>query len=72
MKWKPFFFFFFKENPERQEYTEHERRQLLIARLPCVQTLNGGAEIKPDEREDAERFLIRYYMEKPENERPDR
>lgn len=62
----------FEENAERQEYTEHERRQLLIARLPCIQTLNGGAEIAPDEREDAERFLIRYYMDKPENERPDR
>ncbi|XP_050542311.1 tubulin-specific chaperone cofactor E-like protein [Daktulosphaira vitifoliae] len=62
----------FEENPERQEYTEHERRQLLIARLPCIQTLNGGAEITADEREDAERFLIRFYMDKSEEERPDR
>ncbi|XP_050419874.1 tubulin-specific chaperone cofactor E-like protein [Adelges cooleyi] len=62
----------FEENVERQEYTEHERRQLLIARLPSIQTLNGGAEITPEEREDAERFLIRFYMEKPEAERPDR
>ncbi|KAL5244492.1 hypothetical protein ACI65C_011902 [Semiaphis heraclei] len=62
----------FEENSERQEYTEHERRQLLIARLTCIQTLNGGAEITADDREDAERFLIRYYMDKPENERPER
>jgi len=45
---------------------------LLIARLPCIQTLNGGAEITADDREDAERFLIRYYMDKPENEQPER
>jgi len=34
--------------------------------------LNGGAEITADDREDAERFLIRYYMDKPESERPER
>lgn len=62
----------FQESSEKQEYTEHERRQLLIARLPRIQTLNGGAEITADDREDAERFLIRYYTDKPESERPDR
>lgn len=58
--------------PLFEEYTEHERRQLLIARLPNVQTLNGGGAISPEEREDAERAFIRYYMEKPESDRPER
>lgn len=57
---------------ESNEYTEHERRQLLIARLPNVQTLNGGGVISADEREDAERAFIRYYMDKPESDRPER
>ncbi|CAG9762939.1 unnamed protein product [Ceutorhynchus assimilis] len=57
---------------EGNEYTEHERRQLLIARLPNVQTLNGGGIISADEREDAERAFIRYYMDKPESDRPER
>lgn len=55
-----------------QEYTEHERRQLLIARLPNVQTLNGGGVIGKEEREDAERVFIRHYLEKPESDRPER
>ncbi|XP_015587640.1 tubulin-specific chaperone cofactor E-like protein isoform X2 [Cephus cinctus] len=54
------------------EYTEHERRQLLIARLPNVETLNGGGVISSQEREDAERAFIRYYMDKPEADRPER
>ncbi|XP_075234001.1 tubulin folding cofactor E like protein mlt isoform X2 [Lycorma delicatula] len=54
------------------EYTEHERRQLLIARLPNIQTLNGGGAISAEEREDAERAFIRYYMDKPESDRPER
>lgn len=57
---------------ESNEYTEHERRQLLIARLPNVRTLNGGGQITHDEREDSERAFIRYYMEKAESERPER
>ncbi|KAF7282023.1 tubulin folding cofactor E like protein mlt [Rhynchophorus ferrugineus] len=57
---------------ESNEYTEHERRQLLIARLPNVQTLNGGGQISEEEREDAERAFIRYYMDKPESDRPER
>ncbi|KAK9891579.1 hypothetical protein WA026_015537 [Henosepilachna vigintioctopunctata] len=57
---------------ESNEYTEHERRQLLIARLPNVETLNGGGKIGNDERESAERAFIRYYMDKPESERPER
>lgn len=57
---------------DSNEYTEHERRQLLIARLPNVEMLNGGGNIEDDEREDAERAFIRYYLDKPESDRPDR
>ncbi|XP_037050302.1 tubulin-specific chaperone cofactor E-like protein [Bradysia coprophila] len=57
---------------EKCDSTEHERRQLLIARLPYVEKLNGGGVISSDEREDAERAFIRYYLEKPELDRPER
>ena len=57
---------------DKCDATEHERRQLLIARLPFVQTLNGGGKISSDEREDAERAFIRYYMDRPESDRPHR
>ncbi|GLV37374.1 mulet [Carabus blaptoides fortunei] len=57
---------------ESHDYTEHERRQLLIARLPNVELLNGGGIIEPQEREDAERAFIRYYMDRPESDRPER
>lgn len=57
---------------EKCDATEHERRQLLIARLPHVQTLNGGGKISSTEREDAERAFIRYYLDKPESDRPER
>ncbi|CAF4831065.1 tubulin-specific chaperone cofactor E-like protein [Pieris napi] len=57
---------------ERVESTEHERRLLLVARLPHVRTLNGGGAVPPEERDAAERAFIRYYMEKPEADRPDR
>ncbi|XP_059609039.1 tubulin-specific chaperone cofactor E-like protein [Phlebotomus argentipes] len=57
---------------DKCDSTEHERRQLLIARLPQVQTLNGGGVVGAEEREDAERAFIRYYMDKPESDRPER
>ncbi|XP_055695723.1 tubulin-specific chaperone cofactor E-like protein [Lutzomyia longipalpis] len=57
---------------DKCDSTEHERRQLLIARLPKVQTLNGGGVVGAEEREDAERAFIRYYMDKPESDRPER
>lgn len=57
---------------DSNEHTEHERRQFFIARLPNIEMLNGGGAIETDEREDAERAFIRYYMEKPESERPER
>lgn len=40
--------------------------------MPYVQTLNGGGIISDEEREDAERAFIRYYMDKPESDRPAR
>uniref|UniRef100_A0A182TKJ5 Ubiquitin-like domain-containing protein n=1 Tax=Anopheles melas TaxID=34690 RepID=A0A182TKJ5_9DIPT len=52
--------------------TEHERRQLLIARLPNISILNGGDTIGAVEREDAERSFIRHYLDKPDAERPRR
>lgn len=57
---------------DKCDSTEHERRQLLIARLPKVQILNGGGVIGSEEREDAERAFIRYYLDKPESDRPER
>lgn len=57
---------------ESHDYTEHERRQLLVARLPNIEMLNGGGNIEPQEREDAERAFIRYYMDRPESDRPER
>lgn len=57
---------------DKCDATEHERRQLLIARLPYVETLNGGGIITAEEREDAERAFIRYYMDRPESDRPAR
>lgn len=44
----------------------------MIARLPFVETLNGGGAIGAVEREDAERAFIRYYLDKPESDRPER
>ena len=58
-----------KNCPLLDEYTAHERRMLLVARLPNVTILNGADRIPDNEREDAERGFIRFYMEdenKPE------
>ncbi|XP_036974939.1 tubulin-specific chaperone cofactor E-like protein isoform X1 [Acanthopagrus latus] len=57
--------------PLLQPYTTHERRSLLLAQLPSVVVLNGGA-VSHGEREDAERFFIRYYQDCPEQELPQR
>ncbi|XP_071525506.1 tubulin-specific chaperone cofactor E-like protein isoform X1 [Panulirus ornatus] len=48
--------------PLYENYKDEERRQLTIARLWRIQRLNGGALITPEERENAERAFIRYYM----------
>ncbi|XP_067826901.1 tubulin-specific chaperone cofactor E-like protein isoform X2 [Heptranchias perlo] len=53
-----------------QSYSEEERRKLVIARLPSVMLLNGSKVT--GERIDAERFFIRYYMNRPDEELPDR
>lgn len=56
--------------PFLDEYTAHEKRMMLIARLPNVKVLNGGNTITPTEREDAERAFIRHYLDTPEDDRP--
>lgn len=57
--------------PLLQPYTDDERRSLVLAQLPCVMILNGGA-VSDGERESAERFFIRYYQDRPEEELPQR
>lgn len=52
-------------------FTAHERRQLLVALLPNVKKLNGGAPISHTEREDAERAFIRKFIQE-EGEKPER
>lgn len=58
--------------PFLDEFTAHEKRMMLIARLPNVQILNGGDKIGAEEREDAERGFIRHFLDKEEAERPGR
>jgi len=53
-------------------YTAHERRMMLVARLPNIQVLNGGDKISALEREDSEREFIRYYLDTPPEQRPHR
>lgn len=55
--------------PLLQTYTNAERRSLMIAQLPSISMLNGSV-ISDSEREDAERFFIRYYVDCPEKELP--
>ncbi|CAI5694721.1 unnamed protein product [Oreochromis niloticus] len=55
--------------PLLQAYTNAERRSLMIAQLPSISLLNGSA-VTDSEREDAERFFIRYYLDYPEEELP--
>ncbi|XP_037125228.1 tubulin-specific chaperone cofactor E-like protein [Syngnathus acus] len=57
--------------PLFKPYNTQERRNLLLAQLPNVSVLNGGA-VSDNDREAAERFFIRYYQECPELERPHR
>lgn len=57
--------------PLLQAYSTEERRSLLLALLPSVLLLNGSA-VSEGEREDAERFFIRYYQDFPEQELPQR
>ncbi|XP_036380133.1 tubulin-specific chaperone cofactor E-like protein [Megalops cyprinoides] len=55
--------------PLLQTYTNTERRSLIIAQLPSVSVLNGSV-VTEGEREDAERFFIRYHLGYPEEELP--
>uniref|UniRef100_A0A672JFY4 Tubulin folding cofactor E-like a n=1 Tax=Salarias fasciatus TaxID=181472 RepID=A0A672JFY4_SALFA len=55
--------------PLLQAYTNAERRSLMIAQLPSISLLNGSV-VSDSEREDAERFFIRYYLDYPEEELP--
>ncbi|XP_028817710.1 tubulin folding cofactor E-like a [Denticeps clupeoides] len=55
--------------PLLQTYTNKERRCLMIAQLPSVTSLNGSV-VTDNEREDAERFFIRYHLGYPEEELP--
>ncbi|XP_077422655.1 tubulin folding cofactor E-like a [Vanacampus margaritifer] len=57
--------------PLLQTYTNEERRSLVIAQLPSISLLNGSV-VTESEREDAERFFIRYYLHCPEEELPHR
>ncbi|XP_069565786.1 tubulin-specific chaperone cofactor E-like protein isoform X1 [Brachyistius frenatus] len=57
--------------PLLQSYSTQERHSLLLARLSSVTVLNGGS-VSNGEREDAERFFIRYYQDCPEQELPER
>ncbi|XP_072769863.1 alpha-tectorin isoform X1 [Nerophis lumbriciformis] len=58
--------------PLLEPYTAQERRCLLLAQLPTILVLNGGA-VSDNEREDAERFFVRYYYQDcPEQKRPER
>jgi len=52
-----------KHCPVLEEYTAHERRMMLVARLPNIQILNGGDRIPDNEREDAERAFIRFFLD---------
>ncbi|XP_076831996.1 tubulin folding cofactor E-like a isoform X2 [Brachyhypopomus gauderio] len=57
--------------PLLQNYTNTERRNLMIAQLPSVTSLNGSV-VTEGEREDAERFFIRYHLDHSEEELPHR
>jgi Leucine-rich repeat (LRR) protein len=52
-----------KHCPILEEFTAHERRMIMIAKLPNVLILNGGDRIPDNEREDAERSFIRFYLD---------
>lgn len=57
--------------PLLQTYTNTERRSLMISQLPSVSSLNGSV-VTDGEREDAERFFIRYHLDYPQEELPER
>ncbi|XP_078380713.1 tubulin-specific chaperone cofactor E-like protein [Oculina patagonica] len=48
--------------PLLDQYSDQEKRQLLVARLPNIKKLNKTG-VTQMEREDAERFFIRHHMD---------
>eukprot|EP01059_Diplonema_ambulator_P020029 TRINITY_DN3371_c0_g1_i3.p1 TRINITY_DN3371_c0_g1~~TRINITY_DN3371_c0_g1_i3.p1 ORF type:complete len:519 (+),score=181.75 TRINITY_DN3371_c0_g1_i3:584-2140(+) len=48
------------DTPLTKEQTEHERRCLVVARVPTLKTFNRGV-VGRNERVDCERFFVRYY-----------
>ena len=58
--------------PFNAHLDEVEKREEIIARLPNIQTLNGGDKISESEREEAERNFIRSYLEQRPDTRPAR
>ncbi|XP_034403907.1 tubulin-specific chaperone cofactor E-like protein isoform X2 [Cyclopterus lumpus] len=57
--------------PLLQSYTNAERRSLTVAQLPAISLLNGSV-VTECEREDAERFFIRFHVDHPEEQLPRR
>ncbi|MEE6484578.1 hypothetical protein FKM82_013923 [Ascaphus truei] len=57
--------------PLLEPHSTEERRKLVISRLPSVSKLNGSV-VTEGEREDAERFFLRYYMDLPKEDVPSR
>lgn len=58
--------------PFLDELNRKEKRAMLVARLPNVKVLNGGDMITKTEREDSERAFIRFFLDIPEQARPER
>jgi hypothetical protein len=54
-----------------KDYTAHERRQQMVARLDNIKRLNGSV-ITKSEREDAERAFVRAHLSKEPHELPRR
>uniref|UniRef100_A0A8C5PR82 Tubulin folding cofactor E like n=1 Tax=Leptobrachium leishanense TaxID=445787 RepID=A0A8C5PR82_9ANUR len=55
--------------PLVEPYSTEERRKLVIARLRSVSKLNGSV-VTEGEREDSERFFLRFYMNVPKEDLP--
>ncbi|XP_018423093.1 PREDICTED: tubulin-specific chaperone cofactor E-like protein isoform X2 [Nanorana parkeri] len=55
--------------PLVEPYSTEERRKLVVARLPSISKLNGSV-VTEGEREDSERFFLRYYMNFPKEDVP--
>lgn len=47
--------------PLLNNYSSNERNHLIIGRMPLLETLNGS-KITVKEREESERFFLRYHF----------